>query len=89
MKISEINNEGKKILNDVFKYVLSSKDKDLWIKAGASLFNMKVNALIKAKNGGLEDYKENIKKYRFLDSAFKQFNKMFGKKFICRNTQQK
>lgn len=90
MKIKAINNEAKKIINTVFKYVKNSNDKILW-KKSIIFINQKINKLKKLRTEVIYTEKacSVIRELWIWESVRKQIIKKFGKKFICKNIQMK
>lgn len=84
MKTSEIKLEAKSLIDTVYKFVLKTDDKAVWKKAmesmEAKIYDLDIRILKGSQKG--EDTVPYLQKRNVWDSAKKQFNVLYGKKFI-------
>lgn len=88
MKTSEIKSKAKSVINNIYKYVIESDDKDLWKKAIESI-DKKIVGLRAERNRLIiknsSDANNAIIELWVWESVKKQFLVRFSKKFICKN----
>ena len=92
MKVKDINNQALEIIKTVFKAVVVSDDKNVWIKA-INFITGKIDSLKLERNkeviNDLDNSGNSVLEVWKWEAVRKQILKKYGKKFICKNTQKK
>ena len=92
MKVKDINNQALEIIKTVFKAVVVSDDKNVWIKA-INFITGKIDSLKLERNkeviNDLDNSGDSVLEVWKWEAVRKQILKKYGNKFICKNTQKK